>query len=183
MIIYIHGFNSLGGGEKFQKLKQLFPDIEMYSPSYDSADFDSIEKLMDGITPNDNLLFIGNSLGGYVAMYLAHKYNARCILLNPTTNPIKSLIPFIGKNINFVSNAAYDFTNENLNKLKKYNIQNLDALPVHVYVTLDDDLINPHETIAYFKGIKKVNVLEKGGHRFSNIEDIKDDILNIYNEG
>ncbi len=182
MIIYIHGFNSMGGGEKFKKLKQLFSDIEMYSPSYDSADFDSIEKLMDGITPVDNMLFIGNSLGGYVAMYLAHKYNAHCILLNPTTNPIKSLTPFIGKNINFASNKEYDFTNENLNKLKKYKIKNLDTLSIYVYVTLDDDLINPHETIAYFKGIKKVNVLEKGGHRFSNIEDIKDDIQSVYRE-
>ncbi len=182
MIIYIHGFNSLGGGEKFQKLKQLFPDIEMYSPSYNSADFDTIEKLMDGITPDDNMLFIGNSLGGYVAMYLAYKYMAKCILLNPTTNPIKSLTPFIGKNINFASNEEYEFSYDNLNKLNMYDIQNIDALPVHVYVTIDDDLIDPYETIAYFEGVKKVNVLEKGGHRFSNIEDIKEDILKVYNQ-
>ncbi|MCW3786869.1 YqiA/YcfP family alpha/beta fold hydrolase [Plebeiibacterium sediminum] len=180
MIIYIHGFNSLGGGEKFQKLKHLFPDIEMYSPSYDSADFDTIENLMDAITPDDNMLFIGNSLGGYVAVYLANKYNAKCILLNPTTNPIKSLTPFIGQNINFASNEAYDFTIENLNKLKKNEVLDLKELPVFVYVTLDDDLIDPYETIAYFKGLKKVNVLEKGGHRFSNIEDIKIDISKIY---
>ncbi len=180
MIIYIHGFNSLGGGEKFQKLKQLFPDIEMYSPSYDSADFNTIEHLMDDISPDGNMLFIGNSLGGYVAMYLAQEYNSKCILLNPTTNPIKSLTPFIGRNINFASNEEYDFTNDNLNKLKKYQIDDISSLLVNVYVTLDEDLIDPYETINYFNGIKDVNVLEIGGHRFSNVEDLKEDILKVY---
>ncbi len=180
MIIYIHGFNSLGGGEKFQKLKRLFPNIEMYSPSYDSADFDTIEHLMDDISHDDNMLFIGNSLGGFVAMYLAQKYNSKCILLNPTTNPIKSLTPFIGKNVNFASNVEYDFTFDNLNKLKEYQIEDIASVSVSVYVTLDDDLIDPYETINFFKGIKEVNVLEKGGHRFSNVEDIKEDILKVY---
>ncbi len=182
MIIYLHGFNSRGNGDKCQKLKALLndTDIRIVSPTYDSADFESIEHLMDGIIPDDNPLIIGSSLGGFIAMYLAQKINAKCILLNPATDPVRLLKPFIGKNANFYTNEEYDFTLENLNKLKKYYLDDLGSVPIHVFVNADDELIDYKDTVAFFNGVKEVKVLEHGGHIFSNLEEIKEDILAIY---
>ncbi len=182
MIIYLHGFNSRGNGDKCQKLKVLLKDnnIEIISPTYDSADFDSIEHLMDGITSDDNTLIIGSSLGGFIAMYLAEKYKAKCILLNPAVDPVNQLKQFIGKNTNFYTNEEYDFTLENLNKLRKYYVDDLSTVPILVFVNADDELIDYKKTVAFFSGIKEVKVLNHGGHIFSNLEEIKDDILDFY---
>ncbi len=182
MIIYLHGFNSRGNGDKCLKLKDLLKDtdIEIHSPTYDSADFDTIDHLMDDIVPDNNTLFIGSSLGGFIAMYLAKKYNAKCILLNPATDPLNLLKPFIGKNTNFYTNEEYDFTLDNLNKLKKYYLDDLGSTPVYVFVNADDELIDYRQTISFFKGTRDVKVLEHGGHIFVNLEEVIEDILLIY---
>lgn len=182
MIIYIHGFNSIGGGEKFLKLKELFPNIDIYSPTYDSSNFNTIDNLMNDLTLDENLLFIGNSLGGFISMYLAKKYKAKCILLNPTTDPIAILTKNIGDHINLKTNQKYTLTQKNINILKKYYIDIEESINISVYVNEDDNIIDYNETVSFFNNKLKVNVLKNGGHRFTNLNDIKSEILSIYNQ-
>ncbi|MBI9068501.1 MAG: hypothetical protein JEZ09_14495 [Salinivirgaceae bacterium] len=181
MIIYIHGYNSAGGGDKYLKLKQMFPEIPIYSPNYDSSDFISITKLLNEIKLAENTLFIGTSLGGFIAMYLAHKYNKKAILLNPSTNPVVNLQKALGPNTNFVTGKSYEQTKHNLNQLN-HLYTSPDNLKLKIYVTQDDEVINYKETLRFFEPTLKVTILENGGHRFENIERLKTEILDFYKE-
>ncbi len=173
MIIYIHGFNSWGNTEKPQKLREMFPDITIVSPSYDSADFDTIETLMSGIKLDNKVLFMGSSLGGFIAMYLAQKHNAPCLLLNPATNAPNTIQKYLGHNQNFVTNKEYELTQENIDKLKRYIVSDITPLSITAFVNMDDDTIDPQETLTFFKDKKTVITFPDGGHRFSDIEKIK----------
>ncbi len=180
MIVYIHGFNSWGNTEKPQKLREMFPEITVLSPSYDSADFDTIDQLMDGITPDDKLMFIGSSLGGFIAMYLAKLYNTKCILLNPATNATQTIEKYLGKNQNFVTQKEYILTAENIQKLQKYALSDIEDIDIKCFVNLDDETIDAKETLAFFENKKTVVCFPEGGHRFSEIEKVKNDILREY---
>lgn len=181
MIIYIHGFNSAGKGSKFNKLKEMFPDINIISPTYDSSNFSTIDTMLDDyqkdIDQADNLLFIGNSLGGYIAMYLANKYNGKCLILNPLVD-INDLKQFVGYNTNFVTDKRYFLSIDNILYLQKYKID-YSLIPLTIYVTEDDDILDYKKTLTYFDK-KQVNVFKTGTHRFDCLENIKDNILYEY---
>ncbi len=185
-VIYIHGFNSAGFGDKVNKLKSAFgsenvipinlpyePDKAIKLLSY------LVEKLKD-----DNLYLFGTSLGGFYAMFLAVKYKVPAILINPSVNPYESLKDEVGKQINYKTNEEYEFTKEHLNTLKELqpSKEEIDKAKDYIYVYLDeeDELLDSKETAEFFKDFYVV-MYPGGNHRFQHmdelIEDFKKSIL------
>jgi uncharacterized protein len=185
MIIYIHGFNSNGNGSKSTELRVMFPDIEIYSPSYDSSDFGSIEQMIDEIDikikDEPNTLFIGCSLGGYLAQYLADRFNSKSILLNPCYEPQYFLSKMLGKNIMYHNKKEYELTVSNISLLEKYNIDknNRKDISISIFTNKDDNII-PYEGVLSYYDNRPVTVFEKGGHRFNNLKDIQENIIKRY---
>jgi predicted esterase YcpF (UPF0227 family) len=186
MIVYIHGFNSNGNGSKSTALREMFPNIEIYSPSYDSSDFNSIDLMVDEIEEKiqfeDNVLFIGCSLGGYLSQYLANRYDSKSILLNPCYDPKTTLGKSLGKNTLFDTGKEYILTLDDIELLSKYNIEkdSRKDINISVFVNRDDGLIPYEGTVEYYHN-RPVKIFDKGGHRFENLSDIKEDITQIYN--
>lgn len=182
MIIYIHGFNSIGNGVKKTQLENMFPSIEIYSPSYDSTNFNTIDDMVieiaNKIQNEKNVLFIGCSLGGYIAQYLAKHFNCKAILLNPCYD-IKILHKFLGKNILYHSNKEYYLTTDDVSVLDKYKIER-GYTSLRIYVNKDDDVI-PYQDVVNYYTDRPITIFENGGHRFDNLISIKEDILNFYN--
>ncbi|MCP4521532.1 MAG: hypothetical protein GY827_07560 [Cytophagales bacterium] len=186
MIIYIHGFNSSGNGSKSQKLKELFPNAAVFSPSYDSSDFNSIELMIQEIEKavekqDSKPLFIGCSLGGYLSQYLAKHFGTKGILLNPSYSPTKRLQRALGENTMYSTGETYIQTQENLEILKKYELspEELKMVDISVFTNKDDDLIPYQEVVKYYSN-KPVTIFEEGGHRFENLEDIHRVIITAY---
>tara|TARA_B110001454_G_C12667395_1_gene412185 strand:+ start:476 stop:1045 length:570 start_codon:yes stop_codon:yes gene_type:complete len=186
MIVYIHGFNSNGVGSKYTELVGMFPDIEIFSPSYDSSDFSSIDSMIDEIgnkiSDSDNTLFIGCSLGGYLAQYLAKHFNSKSILLNPCYDPQGFLSTQLGENILYSERRGYDLTMENVRILEKYEVSPTQRgeTNIIVFTNKDDDTI-PYEGVVNYYRDRPVGIFETGSHRFTNLEDIKNDIIESYN--
>lgn len=188
MIVYIHGFNSSGESKRGKVLKEMFPDIEVYTPSYDSENFDSIDDMIldikGKINSEKNILFIGSSLGGYIAQYLSKLFNCKSVLLNPCIQPKELLTRFIGKNIRFNTNDSYYLTIDNINKLDKYHIKNInfEDTNISIFLNSDDNMLEYTKSLDYYNKINRpVKVFSKGGHRFDNIQDIRNDIIRIHN--
>lgn len=156
MIVYIHGFNSSGNGSKYTELSAMFPDIEIYSPSYDSSDFHSIEPMIDEIENKikneKNVLFIGCSLGGYLSQYLANKFNRTSILLNPCYDPTYFLSKMLGENTLYDTGTVYELTKENIAILSTYHLSSDDRknIRISVFVNTDDDVIPYKGVMEYY---------------------------------
>ncbi|MCK4710405.1 MAG: esterase, partial [Gammaproteobacteria bacterium] len=89
MIIYIHGFNSSAASYKAQvllkRMKELGREDEVIIPSLSSVPSYAMAELKSLIEQNisNNISFIGSSLGGYYATWLADRYDLPAVLVNP----------------------------------------------------------------------------------------------------
>src|SRR3954470_17753578 len=92
MLVYLHGFNSSPHSHKAQVLGQFMAArgaAEHYAcpalPPLASDAIAAIEPLI--AQAGQSLCFVGSSLGGFYATYLAEKHRAKAILINPALDP------------------------------------------------------------------------------------------------
>src|SRR5260370_25427690 len=71
---------------------------------------------------NNGLTFVGSSLGGFYATYLAEHYAAKAVLINPAIRPAKSLASYLGPQRNTVSGETYELTHEHFAELEAFNV-------------------------------------------------------------
>ena len=64
-----------------------------------------------------DLTLIGSSLGGFYATWLAEKYGARAVLINPAIRPHEDLRPFLGRQRNLYTGEEYEVTPAHFDEL------------------------------------------------------------------
>ena len=176
-ILYLHGFASCGEGNKSSQLKKYFDEENVLSPDLSPSPLDTIA-MIEGLLKSQNIdLIIGSSLGGFYATYLAEKYQMGAVLLNPSTQPWKTLAPYVGWQKRFCDEEVFEFKSIYLEQLKT-----LDVMPGKgKYLVL---LQSEDEVLDYTKAQSLYNkhkvIVEYGGnHRFENIHDYMSMIKNF----
>lgn len=178
-ILYIHGFNSAGYGDKINYLKEAFGDENVIAPTLpykpDKA-IKLLEFLTQAIKDKDKLYIFGTSLGGFYALYLSDKFNVKSVLINPSIDPYNSLKKQVGPQKNFKTDEEYYFSQENLESLKNFYVKDLDKLKNIVYIYLDeeDELLDSKKTADYFKNFHVV-MYPGGNHRFTHMKELIED--------
>ena len=67
--------------------------------------------------PND--CFIGSSLGGFYATYLAEKHRLKAVLINPAIDPHVGLRAYLGPQKNLHTGEPYELTEAHLRQWEK----------------------------------------------------------------
>ena len=179
-VIYIHGFNSAGFGEKVNKLKEAFGEENVISLNlpYDPKKAIALLSYLVERLKDDNLYLFGTSLGGFYAMVLASRYKVPAVLINPSIHPALSLKDEVGKQINYKTDEEYEFTKEHLNTLKELQPSKEDLAKVKdkifVYLDEDDELLDSRETADFFEGFY-VKMFPGGNHRFQHMDELIED--------
>lgn len=170
MILYIHGFASSSKSNKVNMLREKFENVEAFdlSPEPNKA----ILKLEEYIEQNntEKITLIGSSLGGYYAMYLSAKYDLNVILINPSTQPWKTLERYKNKEvINYSTNKTFNFKSEYLQQLKELKIINIKQSKVLLLLQTGDETLDYKEAMKYLPEAK--TILESGGsHQFDDFD-------------
>ncbi|MGX9462074.1 YqiA/YcfP family alpha/beta fold hydrolase [Shewanella sp. A14] len=129
MLLYIHGFNSSSRSYKAVQtadyIKQHFPQVDFYQPQLPSSPKAAMT-LLCNITEQAKqqglaLRFIGSSLGGYFASYLAETYGGRAVLINPAVKPFELFEQFIGSQYNPYTNEHYQVLPQHQNDVALFN--------------------------------------------------------------
>lgn len=101
IIIYFHGYNSSPNSDKVERLRQIpdsivhaFPASVDPDVAIDSVGNEILNVLLDRLHTDDKIVFVGTSLGGWLASKLATMYDVPAILINPSFNPAKTLEKF-----------------------------------------------------------------------------------------
>jgi len=176
MIIYIHGFGGCGKGVKAILFKEHYrqKNISCIAPSLSyvpTLALSTLEEFIENCQEGD-IKLIGSSLGGFYATYLAHRYNLKTVLINPSTDPILTLQRIKEENhrgINFFDLSEFDFTLNHINSLKKYYISDIKQELFLVMLQKDDNLIDYQIAQELFDGSKMI-ITDGGGHEFEGIE-------------
>lgn len=185
MIIYIHGFNSSASSYKAQLLlktmKQLGLEKDIIIPSLSSVPSYAMAELQSLVQEHisDNLSFIGSSLGGYYATWLADRYDRPAVLINPAIKPYELLQDYLGSNINQYTGESYELTYEHIQQLKQLDIEYI-TKPHRYLVMLQtgDEVLDYSLAFVKFAGSRMV-VEEGGDHSFSGFENHLSTILNF----
>jgi uncharacterized protein len=181
-ILVIHGFNS-GPGEKSEKLKQAFPNANVFTPQLRNEPQVDIQYLQRFIKEHKDIHVVGTSLGGFYTMYLALMNSDRddlsFYILNPVYTPYehfllkkdqilynhKSNIPFkISENFLDEINQLQYFLHECFNVYSN----------MYFYFGNKDEVLNHEPLIKNIYNFKKpVNIfMDEQDHRFADLKEV-----------
>lgn len=170
LFVYCYGYGSSPKSDKVDRIRAKFPKDQVVAFTADVDPRIAVKYVSDSIldvllnSPNDpgKLIIIGTSLGGWLASELADQFAATAILLNPASDPAKTL-------------ARYGVKEDILNVYTPISLKNLDRK--RFYIDPDDEVIDHTELL---QTLPEENVILSPGatHRFDG-EEFEDMLINI----
>jgi hypothetical protein len=125
-----------------------------------------IEEIL-GSTKIDCL--IGSSLGGFYATILAEKHGMKAILLNPSTQPWKTLAAYIGWQKRFCDEEVFEFKPVYLEQLKM--LQTDPEKGSYLLLLQSGDEVLDYTKAQSLYNKHKIIVEYGGNHRFENLDE------------
>jgi predicted esterase YcpF (UPF0227 family) len=160
-VVYLHGFNSAPQSVKGQLIARraaTLPDPPVFHlPSLAHRPAEAIRDVCAWIDAaagdGRDLALVGSSLGGYYATWLAEKYGARAIVINPAIQPRRDLRPFLGSQRNLYTGAEYEITPAYFDELAALEVTRV-TRPERYFllVRTGDELLDWREAIAFYAG-------------------------------
>ncbi len=120
-------------------------------------------------------VFVGCSLGGFMAHWLAYRFRGKAILVNPAIRPWESLDKYVGPNTNHKTGEHFTLTDENVRSFTQYEVPPDRVKPL-VLLDMGDEVLNSAETVQYFAGKAQIITYEGGSHRFEHYDEAKEHI-------
>jgi predicted esterase YcpF (UPF0227 family) len=179
-IVYLHGFNSGPASGKAQQLGRgitaLHPPSRpvYFVPQLHHRPAVAMREMMTWVETalsspgNKGLTFVGSSLGGFYATFLAERYGAKAVLINPAIRPAKSLASYLGPQRNTVSGKTYELTREHFAELEAFNVVRVtEPRRYFLLVQSGDQLLDWREAVAFYGGAWQ-SVQGGGDHAFQH---------------
>jgi predicted esterase YcpF (UPF0227 family) len=181
-IVYLHGFNSGPASAKAQQLGREIAALDPRSrPTYFVPQLHhrpavAMREMMTWVenaishSGESRLTLVGSSLGGFYATFLAERYGAKAVLINPAIRPAKSLASYLGPQRNPVSGETYELTREHFAELEALNVIRVtEPQRYFLLVQSGDELLDWREAVAFYGGAWQ-SVQGGGDHAFQHFE-------------
>ncbi len=171
-IIYIHGFGSSGFGGKAMLFRDYFKQksVRFLAPSLSYVPKLAVETLKEIAENCQNPRFIGSSLGGFYALYLAKLYSTKAVLINPALYAPSTLKRHIsGFANNYYDLSKFEWNDQHLKMLEEYIATDVDQKSIMLLLQTGDDIIDYKESLELLPNAK--SIIEEGGtHSFEGVE-------------
>jgi predicted esterase YcpF (UPF0227 family) len=160
-LVYFHGYGSNNNTYKVDMLRQMFPKYQVLAFNSDIdpdvAKTQVSQKIMESIVDDqsdDEMIFVGTSLGAWLANELSDQFKCKAVLINPTYNPKLTL-------------AKYGVAEEVLVKYTKMNLSDLDRKSF--FIDPNDEIIDQTELMGLVKFESISGGHQCGGDCFKSI--------------
>ncbi len=167
MLVYLHGFNSSPASHKAQLMRSTMEGRGLAShyacpalPDTPGEAIREIEKLVRG---KSNVCYLGSSLGGFYATYLAEKHGARAVLINPAITPHLGLEAYLGTQKNLHTGAPYELTRAHLAGWRALLVERIDPEKYLLLLETGDEVLDWREAVHKYAGARTV-IREGGDH-------------------
>ncbi len=180
-ILYIHGFNSSPQSLKAEQTKAFlatnYPEIVFHCPQLltsPQATIEQLEHIIQQVGGKGDWLFMGSSLGGYFASYLAEKYQTLAVLINPAIKPFELLEEYIGQQENPYTGIVYQVTKAHMAELKaieprKPKFDNKQKNNYLVMVQTGDEVLDYQQAVEKYQH-SHLKVEQGGDHSFIDFD-------------
>jgi hypothetical protein len=179
-IVYLHGFRSSPASAKASALGRAIDELPATVrprhrvPALDHDPARAIAQVLalvrDESVDAADLTFVGSSLGGFYATYLAERLGARAVLVNPAMRPFDDLRPYVGVQTNLYTGEAFVVTPAHFDALAALRVPAI-TRPERYFLLVQtgDELLDYREAVAHFRGAWQY--VEGGGdHGFQRFE-------------
>jgi predicted esterase YcpF (UPF0227 family) len=178
-LVYLHGFNSSPQSVKGRKLAAaaaaLADPPRVHIPMLHHRPGRAIRDVCAWVEANADdrsaLTFVGSSLGGYYATWLAEKYVSRAILINPAVRPATSLSAHLGAQCNLHTGEAWKLTAEHFAELEALSVPHLTRMNRYfLLMRSGDELLDWRDAVARYAGAWQY-LLGGGDHGWEAIDE------------
>ena len=178
-LVYLHGFNSSPQTVKGCKLAAVTAALAdppcVHIPMLHHRPVTAMRDICAWVDANvarrAALTFIGSSLGGYYATWLAEKYCTRAIVINPAVRPAASLAAQLGPQRNLHTGEAWKLTREHIGELEALWVARLTRMSRYfLLMRSGDELLDWRDAVARYAGAWQY-VLGGGDHGWEVIDD------------
>jgi predicted esterase YcpF (UPF0227 family) len=179
-IIYINGFAGGGPSPKVDALEKAFPGdvIVPYTPARADEAYRKLYHEIGKVDPDEELIFVGTSLGAFWAALFSSHFRCSALLLNPALDPATTLQKYIGQVVDGRKWSLQDCIAYSSTKLKLN-----DGIPRIVLCEKGDEVISHKDVEAQLQLDKyyhaHLKVLEGGSHRFENYPEMVEAIKQL----
>jgi predicted esterase YcpF (UPF0227 family) len=178
-LVYLHGFNSSPQTVKGRKLAAAVAGLakppRVHVPALHHRPALAMRDVHAWVEANvadrAALTFVGSSLGGYYATFLAEAFGARAILINPSVRPASSLAAHLGPQRNLHTGEAWQLTPEHFAELEALSVRRLSRMDRYfLLMRSGDELLDWREAVARYAGAWQC-VLGGGNHGWEDFDD------------
>lgn len=171
MLIYIHGFNSspasFKAGVLQRELQRQGRGGDFLAPALPHSPAAAALLLEQLARAHRDACVIGSSLGGFYATWLAERYGARAVLVNPAVRPYELLAGLVGRQKNFHTGEEYDFTAQHIAELRALEVNSITPERYLLLVATGDEVLDYRRALEKYRGARQV-VAAGGDHAFSD---------------
>jgi uncharacterized protein len=180
VLIYLHGFRSSPSSAKATLIRARMEALgragEFVCPQLPASPRAAVDAAM-ATRPGECDTVVGSSLGGFYATWVAERTGARCVLLNPSTDPVASIGPLVGTYTMFHSDEPFEFRREYVDELRAFYAGPITRPERYFLVAAKgDELLDWRDMVARYPGAK-LRLLECSDHGISDFADYLDEVL------
>jgi predicted esterase YcpF (UPF0227 family) len=167
LIVYLHGFNSSAQSHKAQVLARYLEERGLAAqyacpdlPPHPAEAIRAIEAFADAC-------FIGSSLGGFYATWMAEKHGARAVLINPAIDPHVGLRSYLGPQSNLHTGEPYELTEAYLRAWKDLYLPRVTPSRYLLLVETGDEVLDYRRAVERYAGAEQI-VVPGGDHSLAS---------------
>lgn len=167
MIIYLHGFNSAPSSHKARTMAGYLAarglGDRFVCPALPHRPDEAIALLegLPALRGAPAVTFVGSSLGGFYATWLAEKYACRAILVQPAVYPHVGLEQYLGPQQNLYTGAHYELTRRHLEGFRELFVDRVDPERYLLLLETADEVLDYREAVRKYEGARMV--IRQGG--------------------
>jgi predicted esterase YcpF (UPF0227 family) len=170
LIVYLHGFNSSAQSHKAQVLGRYLQERGL-GASYACPDLPphpaEALRVMEAMP---NACFVGSSLGGFYATYMAEKHGARAVLINPAIDPHVGLRSYLGPQKNLHTGEPYELTEGYLKAWQDLYVPRITPQRYLLLVETGDEVLDYRRAVERYAGAQQV-VIPGGDHSLQSFSE------------
>jgi hypothetical protein len=167
--MYLHGFNSSPQSHKAQVLQNYLAaqglGAEYACPALPPLASDAIRVIENSMA--GKVSFIGSSLGGFYATFLAEKHDARAVLVNPAIDPHVGLRAYLGPQKNLHTGEPYALTESHLQDWERLYVPRISPERYLLLVETGDEVLDYRRAVERYVGAEQV-VVSGGDHSLAS---------------
>lgn len=186
-LIYLHGFLSSGSSKKAEILRNVAPRYgwKVLAPDLNTEPDEVcriVERTFNEAGQVGSVAFVGASLGGFYAAWIAQKTGCKAVLVNPAVSPWEIVDRYVGVHQVCSGQRTLEVKPKFSTQLRKIDVKRFDQPSrILLILTTGDEVLDWQCAAKKYDNCPSL-VIDGSDHMVSNFADYADDVMRFLSQ-